>query len=269
MRRHPGTRGAAARRLSGAAPVALLAFALLLVSPGPAAAQAERRLTFYFAEGHIGDGFSEVLNLANFSPVDGTAEIRYTFGDSDPIDARVSVVAGTTRCVAMGTVGPQNCGKEDRISSPKDISIKVVTPLGWVADGQMYFTHASGWTGGHEQVGVASPSTLWYFAEGTTLPEFVEYITVQNPDPSRDAEVTIDYLTEGCGGNQSRSLVVPRQTRGTVNVKDSLGDTCVGVSSVVRAANDVPIVVERPLYFLKDFKGDPATRRPTATTSSA
>ena len=227
---------------------------------GASPAQPAPVLSFYFAEGHIGDGFSEVLNIANFSAVDGRADIRYTFGDSPPLDAQVALFAGTTRCIALGAVGPANCLKEDRIGSPKDVSVRVATPYDWVVDRQVYFAHPLGWTGGHEQVGVAAPSLTWYFAEGTTLPEFLEYLTIQNPDADRTAEVSIDYLTEGCGGNQSRAVAVAvaPQTRGTINVRDSLGDVCVGVSSIVRSTNAVPIVVERPLYFVKDFKGDPA-----------
>jgi Big-like domain-containing protein len=238
--------------------VIALCCASFAIASAPASGQSSPTLVFYFAEGHIGDGFSELLNLGNFSNVDGSASVHYTFGDSGPLDSQVSVLAGTTRCIALGATGPENCGKESRIGTPKDISMKVTTPLGWAADRQMYFDTAAGFAGGHEQIGVPTPATIWYFAEGTTLPDFLEYLTIQNPDPTRDASVDIDYLTEGCSGNQSRSLVVPHETRSTVNVKTSLGVSCTGVASVVRSTNDVPIVAERPLYFVHDFQGNPA-----------
>ena len=60
-----------------------------------------------------------------------------------PLDAEVSVGAGKTACVSLGPGGPANCASEARISSPHDVSMKVVTPPGWLADRQMYFATPS------------------------------------------------------------------------------------------------------------------------------
>ena len=36
----------------------------------------------------------------------------------------------------------------------------------------------------------------WFFAEGNTLPNWFEFITIINPDPSTDISVRIDYQLE-------------------------------------------------------------------------
>lgn len=237
---------------------ALLLLCANVLAP-PASTQAAQ--TFYFAEGHIGDGFVRmVLSLANFSEVSGTAQVTYTFGDSPPVLRQYEVAAGRTSCVTLSTPRPLNCRVED-LGSPKDISILVTTPQDWVADRLMMFSAPSPrfWNGAHEQVGTRAPAATWYFAEGTTLKDFSEYLTIQNPDPAEAASVQVVYLTEGCSGNASRDHSVAPLTRYTIDVGRDLGDACTGVSAVV--SSTLPVVVERPLYFVHPFAGNPADPR--------
>ena len=109
---------------------------------------------------------------------------------------------------------------------------------------------------------------MWYFAEGTTLPSFDEYITIQNPDVI-DANVTVEYLAEaGCNAaHLLTSHLVSAQTRSTivVNSPDEVGIGCVGVSAIVRS--DVAVVVERPLYFDTSIGG--ALASPATVDASA
>ena len=208
--------------------------------------------TFYFAEGTTRAGFAEYLDLLNPTTTGGTARVTYVFADGgSPLERDYTVGPGRTRGIDVAA----------EVGMGRDVSMRVETPLDWVAERPMYFT-ANGWTGGHDQVGTASPLTTWNFAEGTTLPGFEEFLTLHNPDPA-DAAVTIQYLTEGCtaGGNAARSFTVAGQSRHTVRVNAApgpanpggLGQVCTGVSSVVRSTNGVAIVAERPLYFIRDF----------------
>jgi hypothetical protein len=96
-------------------------------------------------------------------------------------------------------------------------------------------------------------NTTWYFAEGSVGGGFQEYLTLQNPSTTQDAQVNVSYLF------QSRAPItvqhtVSRSSRATISANADLG---IGVSApqqaisaVVEVLNESPgIVVERPMYF--------------------
>lgn len=94
----------------------------------------------------------------------------------------------------------------------------------------------------------------WYLAEGTTRPEFDEYITISNPY-NEDAAVTLTYsLTSALDGAHStlvRTLNVPSGRRSTVHVNESASPGAgpnFDLSTSLRASVG-GIVVERPMYF--------------------
>ena len=118
---------------------------------------------------------------------------------------------------------------------------------------------------GHVAPGANQPARTWYFAEGTTLSGFNEYLTLQNPG-SVSAAVTLDYFTDS-GRKVTKRLAVPPLTRSTVlvfqgdlssaicsagvNGNCGIGRGVVGVSLTV--SSDQPIVAERPMYVVHDF----------------
>src|SRR5438876_10018363 len=67
----------------------------------------------------------------------------------------------------------------------------------------------------------------WFFAEGNTLPNWFEFITIINPDPSNDIVVNVQYqLEEPAGvprGTSNRIAPVPAGQRTTLAVYDDLG----------------------------------------------
>jgi probable HAF family extracellular repeat protein len=92
-------------------------------------------------------------------------------------------------------------------------------------------------------------ATTWYFAEGYTGPGFDEYLTIQNPNPTR-ADLTITYFLNGAPP-AVRQVSVAGNSRYTVAVHDAREG--VGrnqaVSAKVESTNGVGVVVERPMYF--------------------
>jgi hypothetical protein len=105
---------------------------------------------------------------------------------------------------------------------------------------------------GHDAFGANGAATQWYFAEGTTLPGFNEYLTIQNPGLIA-ANVSLRYMDTN-GAVTNRSLVVAAQSRSTVEVfKTALG-VGPGVAGVsVQLTSDQPIVAERPMYMVFNF----------------
>src|SRR3989442_13097351 len=77
------------------------------------------------------------------------------------------------------------------------------------------------------QLPPAGSAKTWFFAEGNTLPNWFEFITVINPDPSADIDVNVEYqLEEPAGvpqGTRTRSVHVVKGQRATLAVYDDLG----------------------------------------------
>jgi hypothetical protein len=124
--------------------------------------------------------------------------------------------------------------------------------VGIIVERPMYFTYGDGITGGHNVVGASALQTRWFFAEGFTGEGFDEYLTIMNPGEAGTA--TITYYVEG-QGMTDRSVPLPARGRTTVVVHDDespanpggLGRRSVGHST--RVVTDVPVVIERPMYF--------------------
>ncbi len=71
----------------------------------------------------------------------------------------------------------------DELNRPgQDVSLKVTSDRGIVAERPMYFDYQGKWTGGHDVLGANAPSKSWYFAEGTTRAGFDQWLCLQNPN---------------------------------------------------------------------------------------
>jgi hypothetical protein len=204
-------------------------------------------LTYYFAEGTTLRGFREYLLLANAGAVDASVTVTYFFDDgSTPLVTNVAVPAGgRTTLDVVTVVGADRTG----------VSIGVSSDWPVVAERSIFFERdfsVGTVNGSHSVLGARLPQAAWFFAEGSTLPGFQEYLTLQNPG-SVPAQVTIDYGLEGGGADQT-VISVPAGQRRTVDVNAEIGNGVVGHST--RVASDQPILAERPMYFLRAVSDD-------------
>lgn len=155
--------------------------------------------SFYFAEGYTGNNFEEYLCIGNPNNKAATALVTYIFSDGTSKDASYSIPANTRFTVRVN----------DAIGPDKEVSIRVLSEsANLVAERPMYFNYQGQWTGGHDVVGATSPASAWYFAEGTTLDGFDQYVTVLNPG-SAVANLTFHYMVEGAGEVPVRAQVKP------------------------------------------------------------
>jgi hypothetical protein len=99
------------------------------------------------------------------------------------------------------------------------------------------------YTGGHDAIGVGTPATDAYFAEGYTGANFDEYITIQNPGASQT--LTADYLLAS-GTVITKTYSLPASSRTTLLANFEVGP-CESLSAHLHAPN--PFVAERPMYF--------------------
>jgi hypothetical protein len=199
---------------------------------------------FLLPEGYTGPGFEQWLTLANPSPA--TAQVLVTFmkPDGSQVFVRLEVPSGTRRTLEVAPiVGPTEIST--KVESTNGVPVLVERP--------MYFSYnslsgAGPISGGHIGAGIPVPETHFYLAEGYTGPGFEEWITIQNPNTSRAANVRLRYLLD-TGSAVERSFVVGPHSRFTRFVNGDVG----GHSVAVELFSDIPIAVERPMYF--DYRG--------------
>lgn len=130
-----------------------------------------------------------------------------------------------------------------------------------VAERAMYFDN---FQSGHDALGVASPGTQWYFAEGFTggnaLTAFETFLLLANTGVTA-ANVTVDFLLDS-GQVVSRMYAVAPRSRFTVWVDQEgrlYDNRLTGAAFGMRVTSDQPIVAERAMYWGAPSASDPTT----------
>ncbi|MHB8895356.1 MAG: DUF5719 family protein [Candidatus Geothermincolia bacterium] len=189
---------------------------------------------WYFAEGTTRQGFTTYLALVN--PNRGEAEVTFTFmlGEGSPV-VREHIVPAMSRFTL---------DVSQDVGTGKDVSTFLHSSVPVVAERPMYFLYQNKWDGGHDSLGATSLSNDWFFAEGTTRPDFCTYIAVMNPGEAA-AEVTFTYML-GSGSQIIYTHSVAAKSRYTIDVANDVGGDQ-DVSTFVHSS--LPVVAERPMYF--------------------
>ncbi|MDI6832159.1 MAG: sensory rhodopsin transducer [Actinomycetota bacterium] len=193
------------------------------------------RREWYFAEGCTREGFDTWLCLQN--PQGQEAQVRVEY-----------LMEGGASLVRTYRLAPWSRGTipvDAEAGAGHDVSMRVTSDLPIVAERPVYFLYQGMWDGGHNVMGAARPEQEWYFAEGCTRTGFNQWICLMNPS-EKEARARITYVMED-GGRIEREYSLAPRSRFTVNVNNDVArqhDVSVTVTS------EVPIVVERPMYFL-------------------
>ena len=101
---------------------------------------------------------------------------------------------------------------------------------------------------GHNSAGVTAPATRWFLAEGATGSFFDLYVLIANPSDEA-AEVDVEFLLAN-GTVVPKHYRIAANSRYTMSVKGEdprLRDAV--LSTIVTSANQVPIVVERVMWW--------------------
>lgn len=195
---------------------------------------------WFFAEGYTGSGFDEWLLLFNPTGSDRTATVTYRFNDGSNIQSNYIVNAFSRYSVYVNREAPN-----------REVSIKVESGGdGLIAERAMYFNYRGVWDGGHCSEGCREPSEQWNLAEGYTGSGFETWILIQNTSPYEAADIKMALI--GNGGILSvRSYHLTAGSRTTLYLNDLAPPGDVSVS--LYSTNNVPVVVERAMYF--SFRG--------------
>jgi len=197
-------------------------------------------IDLFFAEGFTGtpgSPFEEWLLLLNPNPDTSEVTIDYLFPGGET-ERKVYSVPGRRR-ISIYVDGEVGEGRE--------VSARIRSELPVVAERAMYFVYNGVWPGGHNGVAATGARNDWYLAEGYTGWEgsqFDEWILVANEN-DQPATVTVTYMFPD-GSTQAVEHMAASMSRMTVSA-----DAEVGQGQMVSAHihSDVPVVVERAMYF--------------------
>ncbi len=185
--------------------------------------------TWFLAEGTTAHGFEEYLLIQNPNSQTAHTDVYFLKPDGD-----MAVLAADLPPHSRTTIdaAPQ--------VGATDVSITVMSDRPVVAERAMYWNNR---LEGHDSIGVTTPDTEWFLAEGSTK-GFDEYILLANPT-ELTANVTLTFM-QNDGAVTVLPVTVPRLTRVTVRVNDTLPNAEVAVKA---ASSDQPIMVERAMYW--------------------
>jgi len=198
--------------------------------------------TWYFAEGYTGPGFEEYITVLN--PNAGTANLTFNFQTQEKglISIGGQSVTGNSRATFKAN---------DLLQGSYQTSLKIDSTQPVVAERPMYFDYlgpsgGNHWTGGHCVMGATALGKQFLFAEGSTLPGFEEYLTLQNPS-NQAISVNAEFqVGAGQGNNATASFPIEPNKRLTVFVPGYVG-WGKDVSTKLTSASD--FLAERPMYF--------------------
>jgi outer membrane protein assembly factor BamB len=221
-------------------------------SSTPGTSKAPVSKTWYFAEGKVGQGFTEFLTLENPGSVSCAANIQYLLGSGGPVTVPVTVPPFSRYTESVNNDLHMSASGSGYQTDSAIVSVTNAPCTGVVAERPMYFTNFKGISSGTDVVGATHTGSDFYFADVSSLPSYHSYLTILNPPGGATATITATY-SQGGTVLGTDTLAVPAGTRGTILPK-SFGQR---VATWVHAS--APVVVERPTYFSTYSSGNAHT----------
>jgi uncharacterized protein len=217
-------------------------------SGGGAAAGATTPSTdWYFAEGATGtffDTFILLMNPDQNEPANIT--LRYLLDSGETIEVPKVIPASGRLTVNIEA-------EDDARLHAAAMSARITSDRPIVAERAVYWPTAEGaqpWGESHVTQGVTAAAPRWALAEGRTGGplNFHTYILLGNPG-AQTAEVTVRFLPQS-GTEVVKTYTVLANSRFTIDATaDAPGIQNGSFMTVISTAGDVPIVVERSLYW--------------------
>ena len=130
-----------------------------------------------------------------------------------------------------------------------DVSADISSTVPIIAERSMYRTTPGQYYGlGSNSMGVTAPATRWFLAEGATGSFFDLYVLFANPSGT-DANLKVDYAREDALRHHARTTWLARTAASACSSTSIPGLTDTSVATTVTSTNNVPIVVERAMYW--------------------
>ena len=213
--------------------------------------------SWYFAEGKVGQGFTEFLTIANPDAVnDCSVNIEYFLGSGSPVTKTASILHASRFTESVNT--DLNISTTSTTYQTVSAFIQVnstTTPncTGVVAERPMYFNSFDGVRSGSDVLGATHTGKTFYFADVTSGPGYASFITILNPGTTA-ANITATYNIGGSVA-ATQTLQVAAGARGTI-IPTNTGSVR---HAAVVVTSDQPVVAERPTYFSNISAGNAHT----------
>ena len=197
--------------------------------------------TRYFAEGATSAFFNTALLLLNPGDTATVATLTFARAGDSPVVRTLSMPSRTHVLVDPKTIAGL---------ATAEFSTKIESDQLLVVDRTMVW--GTPFYGAHSETSVASPSTIWYLAEGATHSGFNLFYLLQNPNAT-EAQVRVRFLRpSGAPLEKTYTLVPNSRTNIWVDYEEfsGLGAALAStdVSAVFEVQNGQPIIVERAMY---------------------
>jgi probable HAF family extracellular repeat protein len=213
--------------------------------------------TWYLAEGATIGGFSLFYLLQNPAATPTTVQVRYLRPSGSPLVKTYVLPARSRTNIWVNEEDFPGMGKA--LASAEFSAViesQDGTPI--IVERAMYRSNQGRtFNAGHASMGVTAPATDWFLAEGATGPFFDMFVLIANPTPT-NAQVKVTYLTID-GTTYNRTLEAPANSRSGIWVDEETFTGVAGkpladaaVSTTVESVNDVPLVVERAMWWPGD-----------------
>jgi autotransporter-associated beta strand protein len=199
---------------------------------------------WFLAEGATIGGFNLFYLIQNPGTVDAMVEVTYLLpAPQAPLVRTYPIAANSRFNIWVNLEAPELAAAE--VSA----AIRAINDVPVIVERAMYLDRGGRtFDSGHAGAGVTSAATEWLLAEGATGDLFDLFVLVANPQTSA-ADVEVDYLLPD-GSVLTKAYTVTPKSRFNIWVDleaPQLASTA--VSTRVRSVNDVPIVVERAMWW--------------------
>lgn len=204
---------------------------------------------WYLAEGATHSGFDLFYLVANAGDEAASVEVTYLRPTPVPPFTRTYAVAAHSRLTIW-------VDQEDPLLASTDVSAVFRSDRPVVVERAMYLTTGERlFEAGHAGAAIATPVRRWILAEGSTQAPLDTFILVANPGVA-PAEVNVTYLLPD-GATRRKKYTVPGLSRFNIwtnretlaEDSDTLLLPTTAFSAIVESVNDVPIVVERAMWW--------------------
>jgi autotransporter-associated beta strand protein len=204
---------------------------------------AEPSMQWYLAEGATGGYFDTFILLSNPQGSPASVTVTYLLPTGETVIAQKTIAAN-----GRLTVNPEAEG--DARLRNATVSTVVTADVPIVAERSMYWPGATRpWGEAHNSFGVTAPRTEWGLAEGRLggrVP-FSTYILLANPGAT-PAEVEVRFLRD-TGASIVVTYTVPATGRYTIDVSSIAALRGSSFGAAIQVTNNVPIFVERSMYW--------------------
>jgi Tol biopolymer transport system component len=214
---------------------------------------AQPRLRWYLAEGATHSDFALFYLLQNANPQ--AAAVRVTYlrpAGLPPLIKDYEVPAGSRFNI---WVNIEEFPGQGTALSAIDVSavLEVTNGVPIIVERAMYLSRpGQQFVAGHASAAVADTATEWFLAEGATGSYFDLFVLIANPSTVA-APIDVRYLLAD-GRTFTKRHIVPAAGRYNIWVDQEEIDGVkplvdVAVSTTIRSVNDVPLIVERAMWW--------------------